>query len=307
MSCRRIFAIVLTFSLCMCVYVFGKPGLAAKATSCPEESRDIADLSLFAPSLDRSKKLFIYLPSDYECAEDRRYPVFYFNDGHDLFDWAQPPAELEADFIAELSRRDAWYGSWQLARQLEQAAKTDRLPRMIVVGIASDDGFRSSDLAPSAWSGSAEIGGARYGEFIASIVVPTIDRRFRTLRDRRCRGIGGASLGGVSALQIGLGHRDLFGMVLSLSPVLGEPTFADHVSTALAAGHRAPPLALLLDFDDDPVGVADHAWFQALSDTRSAASLRSIVKRTPGGRHRIASWSKRVIPALVQLFDARCG
>jgi enterochelin esterase-like enzyme len=300
-----VIAVVAATWLCIGLYAVKKPGSATEAKPCSDRSHHIRSLSLFAPSLDRSKRLFIYLPSGYDCADDRRYPVFYFNDGHDLFDWSLPPAELEPAFTAELLRREGWYGSWRLAGQLEQAAKTGRLPPMIVVGIASDDGFRSSDLAPSPWQGSKEGGGAYYGDFIASIVVPAIDDRFRTIRDRRCRGIGGASLGGVSALQIGLSHRNLFGMVMSLSPILADPAFADYVKNALAASHRAASLNLLVDFDDDPTSAADQVWFHSLSASMSAAGSRAILTRTSGGRHRIASWAKRVIPALTQLFDAQ--
>jgi enterochelin esterase-like enzyme len=302
-----VIAVVAVVLLCIGLHAASKPGFAAQAKRCPDRSHYIESLLLFAPSLDRSKRLFVYLPSGYECADDRRFPVFYLNDGHDLFDWNLPPAELDPTFTAELSRREAWYGSWQLASQLEEAAKAGRLPPMIIVGIAADDGFRSSDLAPLPWRGSIEGSGVDYGDFIASVVVPAIDHRFRTIRDRRCRGIGGASLGGVSALQIGLNHSSLFGMVMSLSPVLADPAFADYVKKALAAFHHGASLNLLIDFDDDPRSAADQVWLQSLSSSMSAAGLRIILTRTPGERHRIASWAKRVIPALTQLFDAQCS
>jgi enterochelin esterase-like enzyme len=203
--------------------------------------------------------------------------------------------------------RERWYGSWRLGEQLEHAAKAGMLPKMIVVGIASDDGHRSSDLAPSAWQGSSEGNGVQYGEFIASTVVPAIDERFRTIRDRRCRGIGGASLGGVSALDVGLAHPSRFGMVLSLSPVLADQAIADHLEELLVDTDNTMPSKLLADFDDDAVGTADLAWLRSLIGSIPDTRLNMILTRSLGGRHRIASWAKRVIPALTKLMDVRCG
>jgi enterochelin esterase-like enzyme len=124
-------------------------------------------------------------------------------------------AGLEPIVAADVAAREAWYGSWRLENQLDGAIAEGRLPPMIVVGIASDDGMRSRDLVPVPWAGFGEGRGTRYGKFVAGTVVAAIDRRLRTAPDRRCRGIGGASLGGVSAFQIGVAHADRFGLVLA--------------------------------------------------------------------------------------------
>ena len=145
-------------------------------------------------------------------------------------------AALDPPLAAEIARREAWYGSWRLEVQLDAAIAAGRLPPLVVVGIASDDGMRSRDLAPLPWSGSDEARGAAYGEFVAATVVAAAEARFGIATERRCRAIAGASLGAVSALQIGLAHPERFGLVLALSPVLGDP--------ALAAAWRpsgAPP------------------------------------------------------------------
>ena len=116
--------------------------------------------------------------------------------------------------------------------------------------------MRSRDLAPVPWSGSAEARGAAYGEFVAATVVAAAEARFGIATDeRRCRAIAGASLGAVSALQIGLAYPERFGLALALSPVLGELLLA----AALAALWRSAGAAqtLLVDFDDDPLGRAD--------------------------------------------------
>src|SRR5688572_21552295 len=56
---------------------------AAPRALCPATPARFELLSLPAPSLERSKRLWVYLPPGYDCTAPRRYPVFYFNDGQD--------------------------------------------------------------------------------------------------------------------------------------------------------------------------------------------------------------------------------
>jgi enterochelin esterase-like enzyme len=275
--------------------------------SCRDAPHRFESFSLFAPALERAKQILVYLPPGYDCAAARRYPVFYFNDGHDLFDWNPFVAGLDPAVAADVAAREAWYGSWRLENQLDGAIAEGRLTPMIVVGIASDDGMRSRDLVPVPWAGSEEGRGTRYGDFVAATVVGAIDRRFRTAADRRCRGIGGASLGGVSALQIGLAHADRFGLVLSFSPVLADPAIANYLAAAWRAADHAGPSDLLIDFDDDAIGSTDRAWFAALVRIAAASARQTALVQTPGGRHAIASWAERVVPALQQLLHAPCS
>ena len=284
----------------------GVPALADPTGACADPSHRLESFALPAPELGRAKRILVYLPPGYHCAPQRRYPAFYLNDGHDLFDWNPFAAGLDPAVAAEIALREAWYGSWRLEAQLDRAIAAGQLPRLIVVGIASDDGMRSRDLAPVPWDGSAEARGAAYGDFVADQVVETIDTRYRTVAERRCRGIGGASLGAVSALQLGLAHARRFSLVLALSPVLGEPSLAASVAAAWARADPAGPSTFLIDFDDDPIGAADRAWFRALLDGAPDPGRQTILLQTPGGRHAIASWAARALPALHRLIAARC-
>jgi enterochelin esterase-like enzyme len=61
-------------------------------------------------------------------------------------------------------------------------------------------------------------GGPRWGDYIAGEVVQEIDANYRTLADPEHRAIGGLSMGGDGALQLGLHHPDIFGIVGAHSP-----------------------------------------------------------------------------------------
>ena len=283
------------------------PAIAAPTGACPATPHRFESFALQAPALGRAKQILVYLPPGYDCALRARYPAFYFNDGHDLFDWNPFAAGLDPALAAEIARREAWYGSWRLEAQLDRAIAAGALPPLIVVGIASDDGMRSRDLAPVPWIGSAEGRGDRYAHFIAETVVPAVDRRFRTAARRLCRGIGGASLGGLSALQIGLAQSRRFGLVLAFSPLLGDPALAGHLAAAWPRAALAGPATFLIDFDDDPIGRADLAWLRSLAGRAPAGGRRTILLQSQGGHHNIASWALRVVPALTRLLDPRCA
>jgi enterochelin esterase-like enzyme len=269
------------------------------ATACPETSHRFETFSLAAPALGHAKRILVYLPPGYDCTS-RRYPVLYLNDGHDLFEWNPFAADLEPALAAEIAAREGWYGSWRLDAQLDHAVAEGALPAMIVVGIASDDGLRSRDLAPVPWGGSAEARGGPYGAFVADAVVPVVDRAWRTIAAARCRAIGGASLGGISALQIALTYPDTFGMAFALSPLLRDPAIAGFLAGLWRSTSGLGP-RVLIDVDDDPIGDADRQWLESIG-----TAPQTVLVQTQGGRHTIASWAERVIPALQTLFEGRC-
>ena len=60
--------------------LIGTPALA-----CPDGSHRFETFSLPAEALGHAKRMLVWLPPGYDCT-DRRYPVLYLNDGHDLFD-----------------------------------------------------------------------------------------------------------------------------------------------------------------------------------------------------------------------------
>jgi len=91
--------------------------------------------------------------------------------------------------------------------------------------------------------------------------------------------------------------------VLALSPVLSDPSLAGAVAAAWRSA--GPPQNVLVDFDDDPIGRADHRRLAALAATAPPVR-RTTLLQTQGGRHAIASWSDRVMPALTRLLAGRC-
>jgi hypothetical protein len=89
--------------------------------------------------------------------------------------------------------------------------------------------------------------------------------------------------------------------------VLGDRAIALYLAGAWSIADHAGPSAFLLDFDDDPIGTADLAWFASLIGMAPNRGRQAVLIQTPGGRHAIASWADRLVPALVQLLDEQCA
>jgi S-formylglutathione hydrolase FrmB len=65
----------------------------------------------------------------------------------------------------------------------------------------------------------------KYESYIVKELIPEIDRRFRTIPDRRGRAIAGLSMGGYGALKFGLKYPDMFALAGSFSGALGAATY----------------------------------------------------------------------------------
>src|SRR4051794_11674337 len=90
---------------------------AAPIAACPDEPHRFETFMLPAPSLGRAKRVLVHLPPDYGCEAPRRYPVFYFNDGQDLFDWNPFAAELDPALAAEIAGGGGWDGRRRVGGQ----------------------------------------------------------------------------------------------------------------------------------------------------------------------------------------------
>jgi enterochelin esterase-like enzyme len=148
----------------------------------------LLDDRLDSPIIGASFAYRVYLPPDYLTSPNRRYPVLYMlhGAGGNYTEWSD-------SFLPE---------------QIDRMIVADEVQPMIVV--MPDDG-ESTYYAN--WDN-----GPRWGDYITEDVVNTIDQRYRTQARAADRAIGGLSMGGLGALNLGLQHPDVFGVVGSHSP-----------------------------------------------------------------------------------------
>ncbi|MEO1049548.1 MAG: alpha/beta hydrolase-fold protein [Bacteroidota bacterium] len=159
----------------------------------------IIDERFEIPQLNRERRIWIYLPPNYEQG-DKRYPVVYMHDGQNLFD-----------------AKTAFAGEWGIDESMNQLFGEGQ-KSAIIVGIDNGGDRRMHEYSP--WVNSQYGGGEgeQYGKFIVETLKPYIDEHFRTLPDREHTGIMGSSMGGLISYYIGLQYQDTFSRLGIFSP-----------------------------------------------------------------------------------------
>jgi S-formylglutathione hydrolase FrmB len=171
----------------------------------------------FSPALGVSKHVVIYLPPGYERHPARRYGVAYYL--HGIF-----------------GNESDWVALAEIDRVEDSLIATGRAP-LILVMPDGDDAFYTNWAVPESRAAClADTLLVRrgttycterqdYAGYIATDLVHYVDSAYRTLADRRHRGIAGLSMGGYGAVALALTHPDLFAAAASHSGVL-SPLFA---------------------------------------------------------------------------------
>ncbi|MEO5907372.1 MAG: alpha/beta hydrolase-fold protein [Saprospiraceae bacterium] len=181
------------------VTIAGWEDLAAVHTSA--DNVEILDEDFLMPQLDRTRRIWIYLPPDYDSTS-KRYPVIYMQDGQNLFD-----------------NYFSFSGEWKVDESLNTLFDHGDWGA-IVVGIDNGGSQRINEY--SNWVNSNYGGGdgELYAGFLVHTLKPYIDLQFRTLPGREFTGIAGSSLGGLVSLSTAIDHQDVFSRVGIFSPAL---------------------------------------------------------------------------------------
>jgi predicted alpha/beta superfamily hydrolase len=149
------------------------------------------------------RDLIIYLPPGYDEQPQRRFPIFYLQDGQNLFD----PA---TSFIPGKY--------WHAGETADYFIGTGAIQPLIIVGIYNLGKRRMREYTPTR---TLRLGGGkadRYLRMITEELRPYMESNFRVLPDAWHTGIGGSSLGGLLSLYAGLRYPGTFGQVAALSP-----------------------------------------------------------------------------------------
>ena len=144
----------------------------------------------------------MYLPPGYS-ESDTRYPVFYLQDGQNLFD----PAT-------------AFGGNdWNADLTADAGIRLGAIQPLILVGIYNTGVRRISEYTPTRDRYTRKGGkAARYAQMMAREIKPFIDSEYRTRKGAADAGVGGSSLGALVSLMAALTYPKVFGKVAMLSP-----------------------------------------------------------------------------------------
>lgn len=166
--------------------------------STATENVKIISENFDVPQLKTTRRIWIYLPKDYETSR-KKYSVMYLQDAQNLFDDAT-----------------SYAGEWQVDETLNKIFyKTGK--SVIVVGIDNGGEKRIEELSPFKNAKYGGGNGENYVKFIVETLKPYIDKNYRTKPQRKFTTIGGSSLGALISVYAAVKYPKTFGKVLAFS------------------------------------------------------------------------------------------
>jgi predicted alpha/beta superfamily hydrolase len=247
------------------------------------------------PALQR--ELIVWLPPGYDAPENaaRTYPVLYMNDGQNVFE--------------KVPGINAEWGADETASKLIASGTIEPL---IIVAVPNAGPLRNAEYLPFAISQLKDTKplAGNYVDFLVREVVPKINRGFRVKSGPEHSAIGGASLGGIIALEAATRHPEVFGVVLAESSPLTTdsntgfkhfakaPTFPSRLYFGMG-GKEVPDAARAAEF------AASAEAFGELARGKGIAAANLKVALDPASEHNEAAWAKRLGPALEFLFPKK--
>ncbi|HNR17957.1 MAG TPA: alpha/beta hydrolase-fold protein [Chitinophagaceae bacterium] len=162
----------------------------------------IIDTAFHIPQLNRMRRVLIYLPDNY-ATSGKRYPVMYLHDGQNVFDDAT-----------------SYAGEWGIDEYLDST----KASQCIVVAIDNGGNKRMNEYCPYDFTlnplkpkeNKGE--GVQYVDFLAKTLKPFIDKKYRTLKNKKNTFISGASMGGLISFYAVLKYPKVFGGAGVFSP-----------------------------------------------------------------------------------------
>ncbi len=240
--------------------------------------------------LPDDRKVSVYLPPRYVEQKERRFPVFYLQDGQNLFDG-------RTSYIVGKT--------WNAHTTADRLTEAGEIEPVILVGIANTGLRRMAEYTPTRDYKMGGGEGRSYGRVLMEELKPWIDRKYRTQPDAKNTGLGGSSLGGLISLYLGFEHPEVFGKIAVMSPSL----WWDHRSIFSLIGDKETKAELRIWLD---IGTAE-----GTRHVRDVGLLKGLlIKRgwqigvdlayeeTEGAVHDEWAWSDRLGGVLRFLFPA---
>ncbi|MBE6924215.1 MAG: alpha/beta hydrolase [Ruminococcaceae bacterium] len=228
---------------------------------------------------EQTRQAYIYLPDSYDTDKDKRYPVMYMFDGHNVF-----------------FDEDATFGkSWGMNKYMQETGK-----ELIIVGVECnhEGNGRIIEYSPfnyeNSTMGKIKGKGSIYMNWLVKTLKPYIDATYRTLPERENTIIAGSSMGGLMALYAVSVFNHVFQRAACLSPSLW-----------IAPG-KVLEMVARARIKNDTCIYMDYGSLEMFNHAANAESLISsghllLTKRVnlafrivPGGTHSEASWEQQI-------------
>ena len=229
---------------------------------------------------EAERRAYVYLPAEAEEDPEKRFPVLYMFDGHNVF-----------------FDEDATYGkSWGMADYLDYSNTP-----LIVAAVEcnhSPDGGRLSEYSPFSFEepslGKIDGRGRETMEWFVNVFKPYIDSHYPTLPDRRHTFIGGSSMGGLMSLYALTAYNHIFSRAAALSPSIWFAT--DQLDELLKKAPLAKETVLYMDYGSREMRFHKNMakQFSHVTGLLLKRGVWLTTRIVPWGDHCEASWEKQI-------------
>jgi predicted alpha/beta superfamily hydrolase len=244
---------------------------------------EILDEDYFIPQLNRTRRIWLYLPPDYHTTS-KRYPVIYMQDGQNLFD-----------------QYTSFSGEWKIDESLNDLFDHGDYGA-IVVGIDNGGGERINEYSPWINPNYGGGNGEAYADFMVQTLKPHIDSLYRTLPGREYTAIAGSSLGANISMYTAIEYQDVFSKVGIFSPAFW---FSDSSYIHLAEkGITSDLRVYFVAGQNESAGmIADMmTMYDALADAGQDESEMFFLSE-PDGAHSEWFWAREFTDTYEWLFE----
>jgi enterochelin esterase-like enzyme len=208
----------------------------------------------------RQQEAYVYLPSGYDRNPHRRYPVLYLLHGFP----GRPLAFLQ---------------TVQMGIVDDTLTATHRAqPLILVMPFGSTGTFTDEEWVDGASPHSG------WATFVARDLVHTIDRRYRTIRSRNARAIGGLSEGGYGAINIALHHPREFSVIESWSGYMRPDPIRSLFGTRLQRLAANNPRLLLPGVSRELRRLGTFFWFYSGSTDKLQPQNAAFARQLTAAR-----------------------
>lgn len=233
-----------------------------------------------APTGPEPRRAYVYLPDSYYHHPEKRYPVLYMFDGHNVF-----------------FDKDATYGKCWGVKEFMDYSHTELIIAAVECNHNPNNG-RLMEYSPFSYDDPIAGPVAGYGkdtmDWYVHVFKKEVDRRFRTMRDRQHTFIAGSSMGGLMSLYALLEYNQYFSGAAALSPSLW--THPDNIFSMIRNAKVRPNTRLYMDY-----GSQEMKNHMIMPRTYRKATSLLLAKRifltsriVPHGEHTEACWEKQV-------------
>jgi enterochelin esterase-like enzyme len=246
---------------------------------------EVRCLRYFSKVTGAWRRAMIYTPPDYDANLKARYPVLYLQHGGGEDDRGWVTQGFMDNIMDNLI-----------------AAKKAR-PMIVVMENSTVLKKGERPPAPPRAPGMVVAPSPTFGEIVISDLIPAIDGRYRTLRDREHRAIAGLSFGAAYALDIGLGHLDMFSHFGSFSGTVLENmdvknSYRGVLSNATEFNKRVRLLFIA-------AGTAEESRLKAAQHARGEfekGGIKYVWYESPGTAHEWLTWRRDLNEFAPRLF-----